>query len=148
MAFALFESATIDLPKTSKEREKLVRGLAGFKARKKFQPKIEFRLIHLVIEVDPSVVVTALVITTPSFACFSGVALVARRREYLYLGGMISSGVSILSVVVFCFCYLWWFLSPLHVYFGLLVFVGYMVVDAWEIIENAHLGDMDYMKHA
>ncbi|OMP10951.1 Bax inhibitor 1-related protein [Corchorus olitorius] len=101
MAFALFESATIDL------------------------------LIHLAIEVDPSVVVTALVITTLSFACFSGAALVARRREYIYLGGMLSSALFIFEV-----------------YFGLLVFAGYMVVDAREIIEKAHLGDMDYMKHA
>jgi hypothetical protein len=33
-------------------------------------------------------------------------------------------------------------------YFGLLVFVGYIVVDTQEIVEKAHLGDMDYVKHA
>lgn len=36
----------------------------------------------------------------------------------------------------------------LQLYFGLLVFVGYIVVDTQEIIEKAHLGDMDYVKHA
>ncbi|KAF8379759.1 hypothetical protein HHK36_029208 [Tetracentron sinense] len=30
----------------------------------------------------------------------------------------------------------------------LLVFVGYMVVDTQDIIEKAHLGDLDYVKHA
>lgn len=35
-----------------------------------------------------------------------------------------------------------------QLYFGLLVFVGYMVVDTQEIIEEAHLGDLDYVKHA
>jgi hypothetical protein len=28
------------------------------------------------------------------------------------------------------------------------VFVGYIVVDTQEIVEKAHLGDMDYVKHA
>ncbi|KAG5395131.1 hypothetical protein IGI04_025094 [Brassica rapa subsp. trilocularis] len=35
-----------------------------------------------------------------------------------------------------------------ELYFGLLIFVGYMVVDTQEIIEKAHLGDMDYEKHS
>lgn len=36
----------------------------------------------------------------------------------------------------------------MQLYFGLLIFVGYMVVDTQEIIEKAHLGDLDYVKHA
>jgi FtsH-binding integral membrane protein len=35
-----------------------------------------------------------------------------------------------------------------QVYFGLLIFLGYMVYDTQEIIERAHRGDMDYIKHA
>lgn len=40
---------------------------------------------------------------------------------------------------------LWLFLQ---LYFGLLVFVGYIVVDTQDIIEKAHFGDLDYVKHA
>jgi len=36
------------------------------------------------------------VATALAFGCFSGAALVAKRREYLYLGGLVSSGLSIL----------------------------------------------------
>jgi len=36
------------------------------------------------------------VATSLAFGCFSAAALVARRREYLYLGGLLSSGLSIL----------------------------------------------------
>lgn len=36
----------------------------------------------------------------------------------------------------------------LQLYFGLLVFVGYIVVDTQDIIEKAHYGDLDYVKHA
>lgn len=35
-----------------------------------------------------------------------------------------------------------------QVYFGLLVFVGYIIFDTQDIIEKAHLGDLDYVKHA
>ncbi|WCJ25783.1 BAX inhibitor 1 [Euphorbia peplus] len=107
-------------------------------------------LIHLAIQMDPSVLITAFVGTSVAFGCFSAAAMLARRREYLYLGGLLSSGLSILlwlhfasslfggSAAIFKF----------ELYFGLLVFVGYVVVDTQEIIEKAHLGDLDYVKHA
>ncbi|KAL4362955.1 hypothetical protein GQ457_04G037160 [Hibiscus cannabinus] len=107
-------------------------------------------VIDLAIQIDPSVLVAAFVGTALAFACFSAAAMLARRREYLYLGGLLSSGLSMLlwlhfassifggSTALFMF----------EIYFGLLVFVGYMVVDTQEIIEKAHLGDLDYVKHA
>ncbi|XP_065856988.1 bax inhibitor 1-like [Euphorbia lathyris] len=107
-------------------------------------------LIHLAIQMDPSVLITAFVGTSVAFGCFSAAAMLARRREYLYLGGLLSSGLSILlwlhfassifggSAAIFKF----------ELYFGLLVFVGYVVVDTQEIIEKAHVGDLDYVKHA
>ncbi|MBA0861028.1 hypothetical protein Goshw_023577 [Gossypium schwendimanii] len=69
-------------------------------------------LIDLAIQIDPSVLVASFVGTALAFACFSGAAMLARRREYLYLGGLLSS------------------------------------VDTQDIIEKAHLGDLDYVKHA
>lgn len=38
--------------------------------------------------------------------------------------------------------------NTLQLYFGLLVFVGYMVFDTQYIIEMAHLGDLDFVGHA
>eukprot|EP00262_Sarcandra_glabra_P018410 TRINITY_DN65_c0_g1_i1.p1 TRINITY_DN65_c0_g1~~TRINITY_DN65_c0_g1_i1.p1 ORF type:complete len:249 (+),score=36.02 TRINITY_DN65_c0_g1_i1:182-928(+) len=107
-------------------------------------------LIKLAIEFDPRILISAFVGTAVAFACFSAAAALARRREYLYLGGLLSSGLSILF---------WLQLSSsifggtsamfkFELYFGLLVFLGYMVVDTQEIIERAHLGDLDYVKHA
>lgn len=107
-------------------------------------------LIAVAIEVDPSILISAFVGCGVAFGCFSAAAMLARRREYLYLGGLLSAGLSILfwlqfasslfggSTAIFKF----------ELYFGLLVFVGYIVVDTQEIIEKAHLGDMDYVKHA
>lgn len=97
-----------------------------------------------------SILISAFVGCGVAFGCFSAAAMLARRREYLYLGGLLSAGLSILfwlqfasslfggSTAIFKF----------ELYFGLLVFVGYIVVDTQEIIEKAHLGDMDYVKHA
>ncbi|XP_022995188.1 bax inhibitor 1 [Cucurbita maxima] len=107
-------------------------------------------LISVAIEIDPSVLVSAFVGTAVAFGCFSAAAMFARRREFLYLGGLLSSGISMLlwlrfassifggSTAIFKF----------ELYFGLLLLVGYVVVDTQKIIERAHLGDVDYVKHA
>ena len=41
--------------------------------------------------------------TSLAFACFSADALVARRREYLYLGGLLSSWAVNSSIALFMF---------------------------------------------
>ncbi|KAL2348200.1 hypothetical protein Fmac_002200 [Flemingia macrophylla] len=107
-------------------------------------------LIDLAIRIDPSLIFSAFVGTSLAFACFSGAALVARRREYLYLGGLVSSGLSILLWLHFASSIFGGStaLFKFELYFGLLVFVGYIVVDTQEIVERAHFGDLDYVKHA
>ncbi|KAK7262166.1 hypothetical protein RJT34_29727 [Clitoria ternatea] len=107
-------------------------------------------LIDLAIAVDPSLIFSAFVATSLAFACFSAAALVARRREYLYLGGLLSSGLSILMWLHFASSIFGGSIAffKFELYFGLLVFIGYVVVDTQEIIERAHFGDLDYVKHA
>ncbi|KAB5564148.1 hypothetical protein DKX38_004202 [Salix brachista] len=97
-----------------------------------------------------SVLITAFVGTAVAFGCFSAAAMLARRREYLYLGGLLSSGLSILLWLHFASSIFGGSaaLFKFELYFGLLVFVGYIVVDTQDIIEKAHLGDRDYVKHA
>ncbi|KEH27019.1 inhibitor of apoptosis-promoting Bax1 protein [Medicago truncatula] len=53
-------------------------------------------LIDFSIQVDPNIIFSSFVATSLAFGCFSGATLVAKRREYLYLGGLVSSGLSIL----------------------------------------------------
>ncbi|XP_039056980.1 bax inhibitor 1-like [Hibiscus syriacus] len=115
-----------------------------------FQGASVGHLVDLAIQIDPSVLVAAFVGTALAFACFSGAAMLARRREYLYLGGLLSSGVSMLLWLHFASSIFGGSTSlfMFEIYLGLLVFAGYMVVDTQEIIEKAHLGDLDYVKHA
>lgn len=107
-------------------------------------------LIKVAVDFDPSILVTAFVGTAIAFACFSGAAMVAKRREYLYLGGLLSSGLSILLWLQFATSIFGHSTGSFmfEVYFGLLIFLGYMVYDTQEIIERACHGDMDYIKHA
>ncbi|KAL6606421.1 hypothetical protein ACP70R_042074 [Stipagrostis hirtigluma subsp. patula] len=107
-------------------------------------------LIDLALHFDPRILVTAFVGTAIAFGCFSGAAIIAKRREYLYLGGLLSSGLSILLWLQFAASIFGHTTATFkfELYFGLLVFLGYMVFDTQEIIERAHHGDMDYIKHA
>jgi len=107
-------------------------------------------LIKLTIDFDPSILVTAFVGTAIAFGCFSCAAIIAKRREYMYLGGLLSAGLSILLWLQFATSIFGHSTNSFmfEVYFGLLIFLGYMVYDTQEIIERAHRGDMDYIKHA
>jgi FtsH-binding integral membrane protein len=107
-------------------------------------------LIKLTIDFDPSILVTGFVGTAIAFGCFSCAAIIAKRREYMYLGGLLSSGLSILLWLQFATSIFGHSTNSFmfEVYFGLLIFLGYMVYDTQEIIERAHRGDMDYIKHA
>ncbi|KAE9450719.1 hypothetical protein C3L33_17383, partial [Rhododendron williamsianum] len=114
-------------------------------------------LIDVAIEIDPRqvfipsfILVSAFVGCAVAFGCFSIAAMLAKRREYLYLGGLLSSGLSILFWLHFASSLFGGSaaLFKFELYFGLLVFVGYIVVDTQDIIEKAHFGDLDYVKHA
>jgi Bax inhibitor 1 len=53
-------------------------------------------LVNLALDVDPGIVITAFLGTAAIFISFSLAALVAKRREYLYLGGLLGSAISML----------------------------------------------------
>ncbi|XP_061684192.1 probable Bax inhibitor 1 [Syngnathoides biaculeatus] len=104
--------------------------------------------LDFVIAVNPSIIVTAFMGTSLIFICFTLSALYAKRRSYLFLGGTLMSGLSILfltsllnaffgSVVLF----------KAHLYLGLLLMCGFVLFDTQLIIEKAENGDKDYVWH-
>lgn len=106
-------------------------------------------LVILAEVIDPSVVPTALFATVTVFACFSGAALFAKRRSYLYLGGMLGS---VLTTMMWVSLFNMFFRSALafelNLWLGLFVFVGYVVYDTQVIVEQASKGDKDIVAHA
>lgn len=57
---------------------------------------IECHKPHVYLMSFCSILVSSVVGCAVAFGCFSAAAMVARRREFLYLAGVLSSGLSIL----------------------------------------------------
>lgn len=112
-------------------------------------------LVGAALHVNSGILVTAFLATAAVFACFSAAAVVSRRRSWLYLGGLLSSAISIMTVMRLG---AWLFSSrsgagngfvyAAELYGGLVVFLGYILFDTQMIIEKASAGDMDPVKHA
>ena len=84
-------------------------------------------------------VLWALGATSIMFACFSLSALLARRRSYLFLGGILSSAMS----MMFWFGMASMFFPNrasymIQLYGGLLLFSGYVLYDSQVIVERAY----------
>jgi Bax inhibitor 1 len=94
-------------------------------------------------------IVVAFLATTTIFLCFAGFAIFSQRRSQLYLGGFLSSAIS--TMLLFSFFNIFFNSSAnyfIQLYFGLLVFMGYVVFDTQMIIEKASFGDRDYVAHS
>lgn len=106
-------------------------------------------LAALAVLIDPALIVTAFLGTVAVFACFSGAAVVAKRRSYLYLGGMLGSAVSLMLLLGLANMFLRSdsFLL-VQLYGGLLLFSGYVIFDTQVILERAESGSKDVVGHA
>jgi FtsH-binding integral membrane protein len=123
--------------------------LATFAAFTFFQGASLGSLVEVALMVDPSIIVTAFSATVAVFLCFSGAAMFARRRSYLYLGGLLSSALSVMCIVGLLNMFVQSSaLMVLRLYVGLAVFVGFVVYDTQMIVEKASNGSTDVVWHA
>lgn len=101
-------------------------------------------LIEYSLSLDKSLPFVAFLSTSIIFGCFSLFALISKRREYLYLGGMISS----FGLVLILFSLINIFirsnlLFSIELYGGLALFCAYVIYDTQVIIERSELGHRD-----
>lgn len=108
-------------------------------------------LIAAAVSMDSGLVLTAFLGTATLFLCFSGAALVSRRRSMLYLGGILSSAISCFMMMRLAT----WLLPGMRsmafqaeLYGGLAVFAMYVAFDTQVIVEQAFSGNLDHVKHA
>ena len=95
-------------------------------------------LVQMALYVDPSLILTALLLTANTFVCFSLTALFVPRRSLMALAGFLSSSLTFLfwlSLLSMFYPTVWAF--KLQLYLGLAVFCGYVVVDTQQIIDRA-----------
>jgi len=107
-------------------------------------------LMEHVTHINPTIVPTAFLATCVIFICFSISALLnGNDRKYLYLGGMLFSG---LSILLFSSILNLFFRSQLlyqaHLYLGLLIMCGFILFDTQLIIEKFRHHDDDFIWHS
>lgn len=106
-------------------------------------------LIAHAVSVDPSLVTSAFLGTTVAFVCFSLSALFSSRQSMMYLGGLLSSALSIMLILsLFSLFFPSVLIFNLYLYLGLVVFCGYIVFDTQMIITKFQVGEKDYVWHA
>lgn len=106
-------------------------------------------LLSFAIQINPNIIVTALVATTLIFTSFSIVSLTAQRGSYLYLGGTLMSFLSTLLLLSIANIF---FGSQLifqaYLYIGLFLMCGFILYDTQVIVEKRRHGDRDFVAHS
>jgi FtsH-binding integral membrane protein len=106
-------------------------------------------LLELVISIDPSIVVTALVGTALIFVSFSISALLAKRGRWLYLGGTVMSMLNVMLLFSLLNLFLRSSLiSQAQIYLGFFMVCGFIIYDTQLIIEKYHAGSRDFIMHS
>ncbi|KZC06905.1 putative Bax inhibitor 1 [Dufourea novaeangliae] len=106
-------------------------------------------LFQMIIAINPSIIVSALIGTTVVFVSFSISSLLAERGRWLYLGGTLLSLLN--TMVLFSFINLfvrWSFFYQAHLYVGLFLMCGFVIYDTQLIIEKFHMGSKDFILHS
>jgi len=107
-------------------------------------------LVGAVSARDPGLVAVALLGTLAVFINFSLAAIFARRRQFLFLGGILGSAalfMFVVSIVNTLFLTVPW-ISDLQLYGGLAMFLGYLLYDTQMTIEAFEAGSRDFLRHA
>lgn len=106
-------------------------------------------LVSSVLFVDPNTVLMTIVATALIFGSFTMSAFYSPRRQYMYLGGILGTIVSLMMLTSLMNA---WIGSPMlasvELYVGLLVFSLYVLYDTQIIVERAESGRRDPVLHA
>lgn len=106
-------------------------------------------LLDYVIQIDPSIIVTAFLGTSVIFISFSLAALFNTNRTFLYMGGFLMSALSWMCLAgfmnIFIGSRLIW---EAQLYLGLLLFCAFVLYDTQMIVEKKRRGDDDYIWHS
>jgi len=109
-------------------------------------------ITNLALILNPGVILSAFLSTCAVFTCFTVSALITQRRTYMFLGGYLASAVMAFMVLRLSA----WLTGSLNstavfnleLYGGLLMFSAYILYDTQLIVEKAHAGDFDHVRHA
>lgn len=106
-------------------------------------------LLQMSFYINTTLVPTAFLLTSVIFVSFTLAALYTQRAQFLFLGGLLGSGLSLMLMLSLANIF---FQSRLifqvELYGGLLLFCGFILYDTQLIIERRRQGDKDYIWHS
>ncbi|KAH7637759.1 bax inhibitor-like protein [Dermatophagoides farinae] len=106
-------------------------------------------LIEHSLYINPSILPTAFMATALIFACFTISAIYGDRRKTLFYGGILFSGLSLLTYMSLINLF---FRSQLmfkaYVYIAFAIMCAFVIYDTAFIIEKRLRGDTDYIGHS
>lgn len=106
-------------------------------------------LMEMAIFVNPSIIATAFLSTCVLFACFSLSAIFSEHRKWLYLGGTLTSFLSLLLFMSIINLFIGSkLLFQVHIYLGFFLVCAFIIYDTSLIIEKRRRGDTDYITHS
>jgi FtsH-binding integral membrane protein len=106
-------------------------------------------VFQLVVSINPSIIITALLATTLIFVSFSIFSLLATRGSYLYLGGTLLSALNFLMLLSFANIFLGsTLLYEFDLYIGFFLLCGFVVYDTQLIVEKNRMGSKDFISDA
>lgn len=106
-------------------------------------------LLTHAIHVNPSILPTALLATGMIFICFTLGSLYTQKRYWLFLSGILMSGLTLTFVLgLASILFMSNMLFQVHLYLGLLLMCGFVVYDTQLIVEKRRLGDKDFIRHS
>lgn len=106
-------------------------------------------LLDHVISVNPQVVLTTLVGSSFVFITLSCAALLSDRGNFLFLGGMLMSVLSTITMVSLANLFLQsQAIYQAHLYIGLFAMAAFVLYDTQAIMEKRRAGNTDFVKHS
>lgn len=105
-------------------------------------------ILDRAIDVDPSIIATAFLATSLVFICFTLSALLSSDRKWLALGGILFSGLSWLTLMLFLNIFIGsQLIFQIYPYIALVLMCGFVLYDTQLIVEKCRNGDDDYIMH-
>jgi len=105
-------------------------------------------LLDIAIQINPSIIPLALMSTFVVFICFTVSALLSNQKQWLFLGGLLFNGLSLLLLMSVANLFLGIQIAHKAILIlGLLIMCGFVLYDTQLIIEKRRMGDDDYIWH-
>lgn len=106
-------------------------------------------LLNMAAAINPKIIVTALVSTSLVFVSFTAAALVAKRGQYLFLGGILMSVLSYMTLFSLANMFLRaQIIYQGQMYIGLATMSAFILYDTQAIMEKFRMGNRDPITHS